>query len=98
MAKLRAKKAAISMKKAVNKPKMQTGGSKKSVRSKAKIVKPSLSKSMKNVRWEGGNTGFRVPGYMVNERGVPLPRYEAIIKDKLKKAGKLSSNDKINKK
>jgi len=95
MAKSRAQQAAIavSMKKAGKKPKMQTGGSKKSVMDKPKLVKPTSSKSMKNVRWEGGNTGFSVPSYMVNEIGTPLPQYKAIIKAKLKKAGKLSPND-----
>jgi hypothetical protein len=78
--------------------KMQDGGSTRSVQGAPKPAKLTPSQTMKTVRWDGGNTGLQVPSYMVNETGNPLPQYEATVKDRLKKAGKLSFGGTIKKK
>jgi hypothetical protein len=100
MAKTKKQQAAIaiSMKKAGKKPKMQNGGSTRPVQGAPKPAKLTPPQSMRNVRWEGGNTGLSVPSYMVNETGNPLPQYEATVRDRLKKAGKLSFGGSIKKK
>lgn len=90
MAKNKAQQAAIaiSMKKAGKKPKMQMGGT----------PKPNATQTTKTVRWDGGNTGVQVPSYMVDATGNPLPQYTATVKERLKKAGKLSFGGYINRK
>ena len=75
---------------AIRKLKMQNGGTPK--------TKPQPNQTMKNVRWEGGNTGLKVQSYMVDETGNALPQYEATVKDRLKKAGKLSFGGSIKRK
>lgn len=83
------------MKKSVKKPvlkKAQTG-KKLSSKSTDKFTLPNkhmLSPtSPKNIRYEGGNTGVSAPSYMLDELGNALPKYESVIKDKLRKSGKL---------
>jgi hypothetical protein len=100
MAKTKAQQAAIaiSMKKAGKKPKMQDGGSPRPVQGSPKPVALKPVQTMKSVRWDGGNTGLKVPSYMVSDTGNPLPQYEATVKDRLKKAGKLSFGGNIKKK
>lgn len=78
--------------------KMQNGGSTRPVQNAPKPAKLTPVQAMKTVRWEGGNTGLQVPSYMVNETGNPLPQYEATVRDRLKKAGKLSFGGSIKKK
>jgi hypothetical protein len=82
----------------VQKRKMQNGGSTRPVQSgpKPPAIKPP--QAMKNVRWEGGNTGLSVPSYMVDETGNPLSQYKATVKDRLQKAGKLSFGGSIKRK
>jgi hypothetical protein len=83
---------------AVSKKKMQDGGTPRPVQGAPKPAPLKPAQTMKNVRWEGGNTGLSVPSYMVNETGNPLPQYKAAVKDRLKKAGKLSFGGIIKKK
>lgn len=49
--------------------------------------------SKKNLRWNGGNTGIKVPAYKVNETGTPKPKYEKELKEKhkLKSGGSVKS-------
>lgn len=75
---------------AIKKRKMQNGGSTRPVQSAPKPAALKPTQTMKKVRWEGGNTGLQVPSYMVDDTGNALPQYEATVKDRLKKAGKLS--------
>jgi hypothetical protein len=100
MAKTKRQQAAIaiSMKKTGKKPKMQDGGSTRPVQNAPKPAKLTPVQTMKSVRWDGGNTGLKVPSYMVNDTGNPLPQYEATVKDRLKKAGMLSFGGSIKKK
>jgi hypothetical protein len=75
---------------AKSKLKMQKGGTPK--------PKSQSNQTMKTVRWEGGNTGLQVPSYMVDATGNALPQYQATVKDRLQKAGKLSFGGSIKRK
>jgi len=72
---------------AKSKLKMQKGGTPK--------PKSQSNQTMKTV---SGNTGLQVPSYMVDATGNALPQYQATVKDRLQKAGKLSFGGSIKRK
>jgi hypothetical protein len=47
--------------------------------------------SPKNIRYEGANTGVSAPSYMLDQTGNALPKYDSIIKNKLRMKNKLQA-------